>query len=105
MNNKQITIHRAYIKLFKGNYIHAAVLTEIEKIAVTYPCMVRFPCPHDELADKLFLTADQVRYSVKLIKKQLNGVVQTEVKKFNGIPTVHYLVNTLSLAQLKNQGE
>jgi hypothetical protein len=101
MKLNQITIPRAYIKKFGGNYTHAAVLSEIENIAKTYPSGELFPLAHDELANWLFLTVDQVRYSLRMIKKEVGGAVQTRVKKYNGTPTTHYSVDLGSLAAIK----
>lgn len=103
MRLNQITIPRAYIEMFGGNYTHAAVLSEIENIAKTYPSGVFFPLAHEELANWLFLTSDQVRYSLRAIKKQVGGAVHTQVKKYNGTPTTHYVVDLGFLAKIKGE--
>ncbi len=97
----QITISKAYIRMFNGNLTHSAVLTEIERIAVTYPSFSLFPLAHGDIADELCVNAEQVRYSVRVIKSKLNHVIKTHIKKFNDIPTVHYSVDIEALLNLK----
>lgn len=101
MKKDQITIPRAYIVLFGGNYTYAAVLSEIESIASTYPTGVEFPLAHDELANWMYLTVEQVRYSVRVIKKELGGLIGTCVRKHNGTPTTHYSVDLNALCEIK----
>ncbi|MGL6025670.1 MAG: hypothetical protein ACRC0U_00890 [Vibrio sp.] len=101
MRKNQIIVPRAYIERLGGNYIHAAVLSELESIAKTYSVGEPFPLAHEELGNWLYLTADQIRYSIRAIKAEFGGVVQTQVKKFNGTPTTHYFIDIRTLAEIK----
>ncbi|MDW3058703.1 ATPase [Vibrio sp. 1978] len=95
-----ITISRPYISLFKGNYTHAAVLSQLVFWSSTKPQGEWFYKSNDELGEELSLTVDQVRNSVRQIKSKLNGVLETARKKANGAPTTHYRIDGDALVDL-----
>ena len=85
-----ISIPRPYIKFCEGNHTHAAVLSQLVFWSSTKADGEWFYKANDELADELCLSVDQVRYAIRQLKKRLGDVIQTKVKKANGVPTTHY---------------
>ncbi len=95
-----ISISRPYIAFFKGNYNHAAVLSQLVFWSSTKSKGDWFYKSNDELATELSLSVDQIRNSVRQIKSKLDGVVTTKLKKANGVPTMHYSIDGDALVDL-----
>ncbi|KNH58012.1 hypothetical protein [Vibrio cholerae] len=95
-----ISIPRPYIKFCEGNHTHAAVLSQLVFWSSTKPNGDWFYKSNDELADELCLTVDQVRYAIRQLKQRLGEVIQTRIKKANGVPTSHYLIDGDRLVEL-----
>lgn len=95
-----ISIPRPYISLFKGNYNHAAVLSQLVFWSSTKAKGDWFYKSNDELAEELSLSVDQIRNSVRQIKSKLGSVVSTKLKKANGVPTMHYCIDGDVLVEL-----
>lgn len=98
--NANISISRPYISLFKGNYNHAAVLSQLVFWSSTKAKGDWFYKSNDELAEELSLSVDQIRNSVRQIKSKLGSVVTTKLKKANGVPTMHYSIDGDALVDL-----
>ncbi|MEJ2766953.1 ATPase [Photobacterium sp. MCCC 1A19761] len=95
-----ISIPRPYIKFCEGNHTHAAVLSQLVFWSSTKADGEWFYKSNDELGTELCLTTDQVRYAVRQLKKRLGDVIQSRVKKANGVPTTHYQINGDRLVEL-----
>jgi hypothetical protein len=90
-NENTVIIPRSCLRLCKGDYNLAAVLMEL----ITYSYIYKdednfFWIKNEEFGLSLDLTVDQVRYSIKKIKKILGGSLTTYKKKIDGVPVVHY---------------
>ncbi|GHW90028.1 ATPase [Vibrio cholerae] len=95
-----ISIPRPYIKFCEGNHTHAAVLSQLVFWSSTKANGEWFYKANDELADELCLSVDQVRYAIRQLKHRLGEVIQTRVKKANGVPTSHYMIDGDRLVEL-----
>ncbi|MFH0225114.1 ATPase [Vibrio furnissii] len=95
-----ISIPRPYIKFCEGNHTHAAVLSQLVFWSSTKASGEWFYKANDELADELCLSVDQVRYAIRQLKQRLGDVIQTRVKKANGVPTSHYMIDGDRLVEL-----
>ncbi len=95
-----ISIPRPYIKFCEGNHTHAAVLSQLVFWSSTKANGDWFYKANDELADELCLSVDQVRYAIRQLKQRLGEVIQTRVKKANGVPTSHYMIDGDRLVEL-----
>ncbi|EKZ9178172.1 ATPase [Vibrio vulnificus] len=95
-----ISIPRPYIKFCEGNHTHAAVLSQLVFWSSTKASGEWFYKANDELADELCLSVDQVRYAIRQLKQRLGEVIQTRVKKANGVPTSHYMIDGDRLVEL-----
>ncbi|PNH99257.1 ATPase [Vibrio diazotrophicus] len=95
-----ISIPRPYIKFCEGNHTHAAVLSQLVFWSSTKPDGEWFYKANDELANELCLSVDQVRYAVRQLKTRLDGVIQSRVRKANGVPTTHYQIDGNKLVEL-----
>lgn len=93
-NEANISIPRVYISFCGGDLNQAAVLSQLvfwsgrssRKDGWFYK-------RHEQLAEELCFTVDQVRYALKKLKSRLGDSLLTERKKADGIPTVHYKFN------------
>lgn len=99
-HSASISIPRPYIKFCEGNHTHAAVLSQLVFWSSTKPDGEWFYKANDELAEELCLSVDQVRYAIRQLKKRLGEVIQSRVKKANGVPTTHYLINGDCLVEM-----
>lgn len=95
-----ISTPRPYIKFCEGNHTHAAVLSQLVFWSSTKPNGEWFYKSNDELGEELCLSCDQVRYAIRQLKKRLDGVISTRVKKANGVPTTHYQIDGNKLVDL-----
>ncbi|MDF5166535.1 ATPase [Vibrio parahaemolyticus] len=98
--NANITVSRPYISLFKGNYNHAAVLSQLVFWSSTKAKGAWFYKSNEELAAELAMSIDQIRNSVRQIKAKLGSAITTKVKKANGVPTTHYSIDGDALVDL-----
>lgn len=90
-----VVIQRSYIRLMNGNYNHAAVLSQlIFWSGKTSRRDGQFYKSHKELAAELDLTKEQVRHAIDCIKKRLPSVIETQLLKANGAPTLHYRIDS-----------
>lgn len=95
-----ISIPRPYIRFCDGNHNHAAVLSQLVFWSSTKPDGEWFYKANDELASELEMSVDQVRYAVRQLKTRLDGVIQSRVRKANGVPTTHYQIDGNKLVEL-----
>lgn len=95
-----ISTPRPYIKFCEGNHTHAAVLSQLVFWSSTKPNGEWFYKSNDELGEELCLSCDQVRYAIRQLKKRLEGVIHSRVKKANGVPTTHYQIDGNKLVEL-----
>ncbi|MGV3000760.1 ATPase [Vibrio sp. E150_018] len=95
-----ISTPRPYIKFCEGNHTHAAVLSQLVFWSSTKPNGEWFYKSNDELGEELCLSCDQVRYAIRQLKKRLEGVIHSRVKKANGVPTTHYQIDGNKLVDL-----
>ncbi|MGO2497756.1 MAG: ATPase [Vibrio litoralis] len=95
-----ISTPRPYIKFCEGNHTHAAVLSQLVFWSSTKPNGEWFYKSNDELGEELCLSCDQVRYAIRQLKKRLDGVIHSRVKKANGVPTTHYQIDGNKLVDL-----
>ncbi|MBF4433228.1 ATPase [Vibrio anguillarum] len=99
-HSASISIPRPYIKFCDGNHTHAAVLSQLVFWSSTKPNGAWFYKSNDELGAELCLTNDQVRYAIRQLKTRLGDVIQSKVKKANGVPTTHYLIDGNKLVEM-----
>ena len=95
-----ISTPRPYIQYCEGNHTHAAVLSQLVFWSSTKPNGEWFYKSNDELGEELCLSCDQVRYAIRQLKKRLEGVIHSRVKKANGVPTTHYQIDGNKLVEL-----
>lgn len=95
-----ISTPRPYIKFCEGNHTHAAVLSQLVFWSSTKPDGEWFYKSNDELGEELCLSSDQVRYAIRQLKKRLEGVIHSKVRKANGVPTTHYQIDGNKLVDL-----
>ena len=81
------------MSFFKGNYIHAAVLSQLVFWSSTKNIGEWFYKANEELAGELALSVDQIRHSIRQIKAKLPGVLETKLKKVKGTPVCHYRID------------
>ncbi|BBM66330.1 hypothetical protein VA249_29760 [Vibrio alfacsensis] len=91
--SSSISVPRPYIRFCRGNHTHAAVLSQLVFWSSTKRSGQWFYKAHQELANELELTIDQVRHAIKQLKKRLGDLLKSRIKKANGIPTCHYLLD------------
>lgn len=99
-HSSSISIPRPYIKFCEGNHTHAAVLSQLVFWSGTKSDGEWFYKSNDELGEELCLSCDQVRYAIRQLKKRLDGVIISRVKKANGVPTTHYQIDGNKLVEL-----
>jgi hypothetical protein len=95
-----ISIPRPYIKFCDGNHTHAAVLSQLVFWSSTKANGEWFYKSNEELGYELCLSSDQVRYAIRQLKQRLGSVIQSKVKKANGVPTSHYMIDGDKLVSL-----
>lgn len=97
-SDANISIPRVYIAFCNGDLQQAAVLNQLvfwsgrSKRADGW-----FYKRHEDLADELCFSVDQVRYALKKLKSRLGECLQTARKKADGVPTVHYKFDEVGL--------
>ncbi|WP_318493818.1 ATPase [Photobacterium leiognathi] len=100
-NEANISISKVYIRFCDGYLNQAAVLSQLvfwsEKTTRKDGWFYK---RHEELADELGFSVDQVRYAVKKLKIRLSDSLDTSIKKANGVPTTHYKFNNSNLMKL-----
>ncbi|PSX20708.1 hypothetical protein C0W52_09350 [Photobacterium kishitanii] len=100
-NEANISIPRVYIRFCKGDLNQAAVLSQLVFWSGrTTRTDGWFYKRHEQLADELGFSVDQVRYALKKLKTRLNDCLETARKKANGVPTVHYKFNEAKLMEI-----
>ncbi|MGY2573734.1 ATPase [Vibrio sp. C8] len=99
-HNASISIPRPYIKFCEGNHTQAAVLNQLVFWSGFKTEGEWFYKANEELASEVCLSVDQVRYAVRKLKSRLGDVIQSKVKKANGVPTTHYRLNGDRLVEL-----
>ncbi|WP_318520658.1 hypothetical protein [Photobacterium leiognathi] len=99
-NEANISIPRVYIRFCNGDLNQAAVLSQLVFWSGrTTRTDGWFYKRHEQLADELGFSVDQVRYALKKLKTRLSGSLETARKKADGVPTVHYKFNESKLME------
>lgn len=89
-----LSIPRVFIRMCKGNYNHAAVLSQLVFWSTkTSRTDGWFYKSQQELATELELSRDQVKRSVKKLSTDFGTAIKTQLKKANGVPTTHYHID------------
>ncbi|MDC4168121.1 hypothetical protein LDP52_05175 [Photobacterium damselae] len=101
-NEANISIPRVYIRFCSGDLNQAAVLSQL---VFWSGCASSkndgwFYKRHEQLAEELCLSVDQIRYTLKKLKTRLGESLGTTRKKAEGVPTVFYRFDEEKLMDL-----